>query len=221
MRSPDHIYTPPAVSPLNILYLDDHLLAVDKPAGLLSVPGRGADKADCLWTRVQHDYPEALVVHRLDMETSGVVLFARDKGTQSQLGKLFESRQISKRYTAVVHGKLAQTEGEIDLPLATDWPNRPRQKIDYESGKPSQTQYRALEYDPVTATTRVELIPITGRSHQLRIHMMSIGHAIVGDRLYGRVHSLAANRLLLHANHISLIMGDTEFPISIDCPAPF
>lgn len=221
MPSPDHSYTPPANTPLTVLYSDQDLLAIDKPAGLLSVPGRGPDKADCLLARVQRDYPEALVVHRLDMETSGIVLFARSTGAQSQLGKLFESRQISKRYTAVVHGKLANTEGEIDLPLIADWPNRPRQKVDFEVGKPSQTRYRVLGYDSRSATTRIELEPVTGRSHQLRIHMMSIGHAIVGDRLYDREQSPTADRLLLHANYISMIMDDAEWPVTIECPAPF
>ena len=221
MPSPDHSYVPPANTPLTILYIDQGLLAVDKPAGLLSVPGRGPDKADCLLARLQQDYPEALVVHRLDMETSGIVLFARSTDAQSQLGKLFESRLISKRYTALVHGELTNTEGEIDLPLIADWPNRPRQKVDFEVGKPSQTRYRVLEYDSRSATTRIELEPVTGRSHQLRIHMMSIGHAIVGDRLYGREQSPTTDRLLLHANYISMKMDDTELPVSVECPAPF
>lgn len=221
MHTPDHVYTPPVASPPSVLYLDDHLLAVDKPTGLLSVPGRGADKADCLLARVRLDYPEALLVHRLDMETSGIVLFARNARTQTELGKLFESRQISKRYTAIVHGELKNSEGEIDLPLIADWPNRPRQKVDHEAGKPSRTRYRVLHYDPATATTRVALEPVTGRSHQLRIHMMSIGHAIVGDRLYGGEPSPDAGRLLLHASHLCLKTAHSDRPISVSCPAPF
>ncbi len=185
---------------LQILYADDAMLVLDKPAGILAVPGRGADKQDCVAVRAQAAYPDALIVHRLDMATSGLLLMARGKEAQRLLSELFAHRAIQKFYTAVVAGHVECQYGEINLPLLTDWPNRPRQKVDYRQGKPSLTQYRVLSYDREKDTTRIELIPQTGRSHQLRVHMQALGHAILGDALYAPSNIAGQTaRLCLHA----------------------
>jgi tRNA pseudouridine32 synthase / 23S rRNA pseudouridine746 synthase len=208
------------------LYVDQWLVVVDKPAGLLSVPGRGPDKQDCVAARVQRMLPDALVVHRLDMATSGLLLLARGLSMQRALGRLFEARQVDKRYVAVVAGHLPApaTEGgwaTIDLPLATDWPNRPRQVVDAEHGRASRTRWRVLGRD-VGDTTRVELEPVTGRSHQLRVHLQAIGHPIVGDALYAPEADRArAPRLLLHAAHLRLVHPGTGAPIAWHSPPPF
>ena len=188
-----------------LVYADDGLLVLDKPAGLLSVPGRGADKQDCLSTRVQARYPDALVVHRLDMATSGLMLMARSTGIQRALGALFERREIHKRYIAVVHGLPAPAQNAdgwrlIDLPIMVDWPRRPIRIIDVVQGKPSQTRWRVLTQDASAQRSRLELEPLTGRSHQLRVHLQALGHPILGDRLYApeAVYALS-DRLLLHA----------------------
>ncbi|MDD2742589.1 MAG: RluA family pseudouridine synthase [Rhodocyclaceae bacterium] len=183
-----------------LVHEDADFLVVNKASGLLSVPGRGPDKQDCLIHRVQAVYPEALAVHRLDMSTSGLLLLARSPAMHRELSKLFEQRQVGKRYIAVVAGELPALAGEINLPLICDWPNRPRQKVDFEIGKPSQTYYCQLAYDPLKNHSRVELTPITGRSHQLRVHLMALGHPILGDDLYGTASS--APRLLLHASQL-------------------
>jgi tRNA pseudouridine32 synthase / 23S rRNA pseudouridine746 synthase len=186
-----------------ILHIDDAIIVIDKPSGLLSVPGRGADKQDCAVARVQAIYPEALTVHRLDMETSGLMILARTVFAQSFLGKAFEKRKVEKQYIAMVRPVIAGDAGEILLPLITDWPNRPRQMVDHEIGKPSLTRWRVLARDDAANTTRVELSPVTGRSHQLRVHMNEIGHPILGDSLYGTDESRnAAPRLLLHATRL-------------------
>jgi tRNA pseudouridine32 synthase/23S rRNA pseudouridine746 synthase len=186
---------------LDLLYHDDYLLVVNKPAGLLSVPGRGADKQDCLSTRLQQIYPDALTVHRLDMATSGVMVFARGAEMQRALSEQFRERKIEKRYEAIISGKLAASTGEINLPLITDWPNRPLQKVDHQLGKPSLTRYALLAYDESNHASRISLTPVTGRTHQLRLHMAAIGHPILGDALYGDIAS--APRLLLHACALS------------------
>ncbi len=184
------------------VYADDTLLVLNKPPGLLSVPGRGEDKQDCLSRRVQQRYPDALVVHRLDMSTSGLMLMARGPAMQRALGKLFETRVIQKHYVAVVDGRLtANPDWQlIDLPIAADWPNRPLRIICADKGQPSQTRWRALLFDELTDSTRVALEPLTGRSHQLRLHLKAIGHPILGDALYAPLPAQAkAPRLLLHA----------------------
>lgn len=215
-------YQPPAYTVLTPIYIDDHLLVLDKPAGLLSVPGRGEDKQDCLATRVQAEYPEALIVHRLDMGTSGLMLMARSAAMQRQLGMLFEQRQIDKRYIAIVDGKPEHDRGEVNLPLITDWPNRPRQKVDHDSGKSALTIYNVIKYDTEQNASRVELKPRTGRSHQLRVHMQSLGHAILGDELYASAQIREkAPRLLLHAEALSFIHPDSQQLINIHYPAPF
>lgn len=187
---------------LRIIHVDERLIVVDKPAGLLSVPGRGETKQDCASARVQALYPEALIVHRLDQATSGLLLFARGAQAQRELSADFAQRRVDKRYEAVVAGQL-EGAGLIDLPLAADWPNRPRQQIDHDRGKPSQTRWQAL--GPVAHGTRLALYPVTGRSHQLRVHLAALGHPILGDALYAppAIQELAP-RLLLHACELGL-----------------
>ena len=215
-------YQPPAHKDLNILFEDKNLLILDKPSGLLSVPGRTEDKQDCLISRVQMKFPEALIVHRLDMATSGLLMLARNKEMHRQLSRLFQERKVKKEYTAVVDGIIEDNSGEIDLPLITDWPNRPRQKVDYENGKPSKTLFHVLQRDKKKASTRVSLKPETGRTHQLRIHMLSIGHAILGDHLYANPEAKRkSDRLLLHANYLSFRHPVTKSVIEINCAAAF
>ena len=183
------------------IYTDAYLLVLNKPAGLLSVPGKGVDKQECLSSRVQKSYPDALIVHRLDMATSGLMLMARGLVMQIALSKLFENRMMHKRYVAVVDGHMAASPNWqlIDLPIALDWPNRPLRMI-HADGKPSQTRWRAMRYSADQNTTRVELEPITGRSHQLRVHLKELGHPMLGDALYAPADVQAkSGRLLLHA----------------------
>jgi len=208
---------------LVLLYADDWLVAVDKPAGMLSVPGRGADKADCAARRVQAVFPDALVVHRLDMGTSGVLVFGRGAVAQRALSISFAERAVAKRYLAVVAGSPAEDEGRIELPLICDWPNRPRQKVDAERGKPSTTLWRVLaRHGGPAPTARLALTPVTGRSHQLRVHLQAIGHPIVGDELYAPpdVHALAP-RLLLHAELLTLPHPGDSRALTLTSPCPF
>lgn len=199
-----------------ILYRDDWLIVTEKPAGLLSVPGRLI--SDSLASRIQTIHPDARVVHRLDQDTSGLMLFARGQAMTSALGKMFAGRQMDKRYEALICGRLESPAGLVDLPLIVDWPNRPRKKIDYHEGKHSLSRYQRLEASD--SQSRVALFPITGRSHQLRMHMAGIGHAIVGDTLYGDPRC-PAPRLMLHACALNF-----RHPVSFDAmafhsPAPF
>lgn len=181
---------------IHLHYADDALLVAEKPAGLLSVPGRTPENQDCVVARLRVLYPDALTVHRLDQVTSGLLLHARGKAMQAALSAQFEQRQVHKRYVAVLEGLLDGEAGEVHLPLAVDWPNRPKQQVDHERGKPALTRWMVLGRDDVAGQTRVELEPVTGRSHQLRLHMASLGHPIVGDVLYG---AEAADRVYLHA----------------------
>lgn len=207
---------------LPLLYADAALLVLNKPAGLLAVPGRGVDRQDCLAARVQASYPEALVVHRLDMATSGLMLMARTKRIQQQLSQLFAQRAMRKKYIAVVSGRMTDSQGQITLPIITDWPNRPRQMVDYQIGKPATTHYRVLDYDATGHVTRVELNPITGRTHQLRIHLQALGHPILGDALYAEPTVRdQAPRLLLHATTIAFIHPESQAPVQFDCEVPF
>jgi tRNA pseudouridine32 synthase/23S rRNA pseudouridine746 synthase len=194
---------------LDVVFVDDHLVILNKPSGLLSVPGRGEDKQDCLIARAQSQWPEALTVHRLDMATSGLMVIARGPETQRKLSHAFEIREVSKSYEAIVSGVLqaqatdpadpAERWQDIQMPVLIDWPNRPKSKVDWEHGKPSHTQWRVMG-SALGNATRVELKPITGRTHQLRLHMMAIGHAILGDALYAPPEVQAqSSRLLLHA----------------------
>jgi tRNA pseudouridine32 synthase / 23S rRNA pseudouridine746 synthase len=202
---------------LTVLYVDDAMLVLDKPAGLLSVPGRGQDKQDCLSARAQRLHPDALVVHRLDMATSGLMVMARGAAAQRAFSLAFASRAITKRYIAIVDGHLApppESWGVIDLPIVVDWPNRPLRVIDHQIGKPSVTRWRVLSHNEPLDTTRIELEPVTGRSHQLRVHLLALGHPILGDTLYGspRVEAMA-DRLLLHACSIELHHPVTAQPM--------
>lgn len=206
---------------IEVVYSDDALVAVDKPAGMLSVPGRGADKQDCASLRVGQQFADTLIVHRLDMATSGLLVFARGAEVQRRLSIAFASREVHKRYVAVVHGSMANEHGEIALPLAADWPKRPLQKVDFDAGKPSLTRYRVLARDEPNDTTRVELEPITGRSHQLRVHLLAIGHPIVGDALYAADCMNEAHRLLLHACELSLPHPTTGSMLTLRSDVPF
>jgi len=203
-------YLPPPPESINVLYLDDDLLLVEKPAGLLSVPGRGDDKQDSLISRVQLTFPDALIVHRLDMATSGIMVIARNKEAHRQLSRLFSERNIEKTYCAVVEGIIDADSGRIDFPIMADWPNRPKQMVAPLMGKPSITYFKVLSRDLNSGITRVELKPETGRTHQLRVHLEFIGHAILGDRLYASPETQQrSERLLLHANELSF-----EHPIT-------
>lgn len=205
---------------MNILHVDAALIVADKPAGLPTVPGRPVELHDCLWHRVRDAHPDALVVHRLDMATSGLVLFARGIEAQRTLGSAFAQRRVRKRYVAVVQGRVAADTGEIDLPLIADWPNRPRQKVDHTHGKPATTRYAVIER--TADRTRLALEPLTGRSHQLRVHLASIGHPILGDALYGGDDvQAAAPRLLLHATALAFAHPQDGREVAFDSPVPF
>jgi tRNA pseudouridine32 synthase/23S rRNA pseudouridine746 synthase len=222
MSSVPFKYVPPVDTGLDILYQDNVLLVVNKPAGLLSVPGRDADKQDCQLHRVQREFPSARIVHRLDMATSGAMLMALNDEVHRQLSILFEKRQVAKKYLAIVDGLPEEEQGVIDLPLITDWPNRPKQMIDHERGKPSQTRFVVKDYNRTQHTTRLELIPLTGRTHQIRVHLQALGHAILGDRLYAPCDVRDKSpRLLLHSTLISFQHPVTSGIISIDSEVPF
>ena len=205
--------------------MDDACVVVDKPSGLLSVPGRGPDKQDCLARRVQAIWPEAQVVHRLDMGTSGLWLMARGPDMQRAFSRAFEQHTVDKRYVAVVAGRVAPPQtadgwGEIDLPLAADWPRRPLQKVDATQGRPSLTRWRVLHAED--DRTRLELAPVTGRTHQLRVHLQAIGHPILGDALYAPPDVQAmAPRLLLHACTLRLAHPAHDAVLALRCDPPF
>ncbi|GHT95914.1 ribosomal large subunit pseudouridine synthase A [Betaproteobacteria bacterium] len=204
-----------------LLYADDSLLALEKPSGMLSVLGRGEDKQDCLWSWATREFPDALIVHRLDMATSGIILLARGKAMQSALSRLFAERRVEKQYTAVVAGRLAASEGKVDLPLICDWPNRPRQRVSFEHGKSALTEFKRLNFEGEDRT-RVLLLPYTGRSHQLRVHMQAIGHPILGDEFYAPPAARAAAlRLLLHASQLSFAHPVSGREVALVSRAPF
>lgn len=209
-------YDPPR-EPLSVIHTDADLLIVDKPSGLLSVPGK--TEPDCLEARVKAAYPDALTIHRLDMATSGVMVFARNPDAQRHVGLQFEKRYVEKTYIARVQGRIEGDTGHINLPLICDWPNRPRQMVSFEHGKPAQTDWEVLgRYD---AETRLMLRPKTGRSHQLRVHMLAMGHAILGDRIYADAAGFsAAPRLQLHAASLTLRKptGGDWVTFTSDCP---
>jgi tRNA pseudouridine32 synthase/23S rRNA pseudouridine746 synthase len=206
------------MEPLHLLYLDEALLVVCKPAGLLAVPGRGAAGADNLTARLKALHADALVVHRLDMATSGLMVFARGPVAQRALSMAFEARRVCKQYEAVVEGVMAGDDGEIDAPLMADWPNRPRQQVSVEHGKPSLTRWRVLQRG--AQTTRLALTPVTGRTHQLRVHLQHVGHPIRGDALYAP-EPLQAERLLLHATQLVFDHPTHGAALSFCSPAPF
>jgi len=207
------------------LYHDARLLAVDKPAGMPAVPGRGLDKQDCLITRLQAALPAALVVHRLDWATSGVMVFALDAAAQRELGRQFAEREVEKRYIAVVRGNVADDAGTIDLPMRKDFDHPPRHCIDPLQGRAARTDWRVLHRRG--DQTRLLLMPLTGRSHQLRLHLSAVGHPIVGDALYGDArHADAATqttppRMLLHAERLSVLHPDDGRRLTFESPCPF
>jgi tRNA pseudouridine32 synthase / 23S rRNA pseudouridine746 synthase len=218
----------------NLVFADDALLVLDKPSGLLSVPGKGEDKQDCLSRRVQAEFPDAVVVHRLDMATSGLMVMARGPTAQRVLSDAFANRQVQKCYRAVVAGvavQLQQPWAMIDLPIALDWPQRPLRHIDAVNGKSSQTEWQVdsatppgpgVQFDIGRPCTRVVLKPITGRSHQLRVHLAAIGHPILGDTLYAPVEvQTQSARLLLHASSLTLMHPATGQTMQFESPTPF
>lgn len=211
-------YAPPD-TPLEILHHDHEILVANKPPGLLSVPGKGDHLADCLLSRVQAAFPEALLVHRLDRDTSGIMIFALTPHAQRHLGLQFEKRQVKKTYVARVWGEMTEKTGTIDLPLIVDWPNRPRQKVDFDTGKPAQTDWRVIRVED--GTTRVRLYPRTGRSHQLRVHMAETGHPILGDPFYATGPARDFDRLMLHAEALRIRHPDGGAGMSFSAPCPF
>ena len=211
-------YTPPQ-GPLVLLHQDHEVVLVDKPAGLLSVPGKGEGLADCLIARVQAVFPDALLVHRLDRDTSGVMIFALTPHAQRHLGLQFENRQTKKTYVARVWGEMADREGTVDLPLIVDWPNRPRQMVDHENGRPAQTDWRVVRVGG--GETRVRLMPRTGRSHQLRVHMLSLGHPILGDPIYANGPAREFPRLMLHSETLQFRHPDGGKGIRTTAKCPF
>lgn len=196
------------------------MLVINKPSGLLTVPGKDPKHADSAISRINRVYPMAKIVHRLDMATSGVLCLAMHKEAHRFLSIQFQDRLTKKRYVARVHGKLEQPTGSVDLPLICDWPNRPKQKVCYESGKPSLTHFEVIQHE--AHATRVSLTPITGRSHQLRVHMQSLGHVILGDRLYAQGDALtAAPRLQLHAQMLQISHPISGEMMHFEAPDPF
>ena len=211
-------YDPPQ-DPLVILHDDHQVLLVDKPSGLLSVPGKGEHLADCLMARVQKVFPTALLVHRLDRDTSGVMIFALTPHAQRHLGLQFEKRQTKKTYVARVWGEMAEKTGTVDLPLIVDWPNRPRQMVDHENGKQAVTDWRVMRARD--GETRVRLMPRTGRSHQLRVHMLALGHSILGDPFYAEGAARDYPRLMLHSETLQFRHPDGGQGMRITAKCPF
>jgi tRNA pseudouridine32 synthase/23S rRNA pseudouridine746 synthase len=213
-------YNPPQTPWLEVLHVDQEILVLNKQSGLLSVPGKPESHKDCLEARAKQKYVGARTIHRLDMETSGVVVMARNKESQAHISKQFELRKTKKIYIARLAGLLREDTGEIDLPLICDWPNRPKQMVDHQQGKPALTYFTVLERS--VDTTRVEFRPKTGRSHQLRVHALSIGHPILGDNLYGDTSTKeAAARLQLHAASLTLSHPVTGQEMTFNASIPF
>ena len=215
---PQDTYSPPQ-DPLDIVHADHEILIVNKPSGLLSVPGKGAHLADCLIARVQKVFPEALLVHRLDRDTSGVMVFALTPHAQRHLGLQFEKRHTKKLYVARVWGSIPENTGTVDLPLIVDWPHRPRQMVDHENGRAALTDWKVVKR--LESETRVRLMPKTGRSHQLRVHMLAIGHPILGDPFYATGNALKFHRLMLHAEELGLRHPDGGKGLRFRAKAPF
>ena len=211
-------YNPPQ-GEIPILHADHEILVVDKPAGLLSVPGKGPELADCLIERLKQAFPQVLLVHRLDRDTSGVMVFALTPHAQRHIGQQFEHRRTKKTYLARVAGKLEPKTGHIDLPLIVDWPNRPKQMVCHETGKPAQTDWRVIKSSD--EESRVHLMPLTGRSHQLRVHMLAQGHPILGDPFYAPETAANYPRMMLHAEELRLRHPDGGLGLKFRAPAPF
>lgn len=218
----DTFIAPPCDEAVRVLYQDEHLLAVNKPSGLLSLSGKNPLNKDSVHYRIVQEFPTALMAHRLDFGTSGVLLLALDKSSNAQLTKQFQARTVKKRYTAVLLGKVEQTEGRVSVPIAKDPPNFPRQKICYESGKEAISRYRVIEYVDNPLRTRVEFTPETGRTHQLRVHSLAMGHPILGCDLYANGNSeQLADRLMLNASWIEFLHPYTGEIMSLEAPDPF
>lgn len=215
---PDFDYDPPS-TPLSILHEDARILVLDKPAGLLTVPGKLEGRQDCLLSRLQAARWDALLVHRLDCDTSGVIVFARTRQAQGFLGQEFEQRRAEKTYIARVEGVIAEDSGTVDLPLGSDWDYRPRQKVDPVHGRPAQTDWQVI--GRTDRETRVRLTPHTGRSHQLRVHMLALGHPILGDQIYAPQTRAEHSRLMLHAETLSLHHPATGERVRFAAPVPF
>ncbi|PHM28980.1 bifunctional tRNA pseudouridine(32) synthase/23S rRNA pseudouridine(746) synthase RluA [Xenorhabdus budapestensis] len=213
-------YNPPTAPWLHVLYQDEHIMVVNKPSGLLSVPGKAEEHKDSIMTRIQAEFPTAESVHRLDMATSGIMVVALTKAAERELKRQFREREPKKVYIARVWGKLEQEQGLVDLPLICDWPNRPKQKVCFATGKSAQTEYQVLEHE--AQATRVRLAPITGRSHQLRVHMLALGNPILGDRFYAHQQARElAPRLQLHAQELSITHPAYGSPMHFECKADF
>ncbi|MFN3826636.1 MAG: pseudouridine synthase [Micavibrio sp.] len=218
----DPDYRPPMDPYLTIIHQDKHLLVLDKQSGLLHVAGKHPSLSDCLEARAREQFPSVSIIHRLDKDTSGVVLMALNKEAHAYVAKQFEFRTSKKSYVARVWGLIKEDSGHIDLPMATDWERRPRQKVDYERGRPSQTDWVVLERETENNITRVRLFPRTGRTHQLRVHMMMMGHPIVGDPFYAEGAALeAADRLQLHAEEVIFKHPETKEECRFHVPCPF
>ena len=214
------IYSPPQED-LVIVYEDDDLVVIEKPAGLLSVPGRLPEHQDSAYLRVLAQFPQAKITHRLDMATSGILMFAKHRDAEVAVSKMFQARTVDKHYIALVQGQL-DAEGSVEVPLITDWENRPRQIVHFELGKPAKTLYEALSYDIETDITRVLLTPITGRSHQLRVHMQYIGHPITGDKLYHPEPTRSPlKRMALHASFLAFVQPLSGKAVAIHGSVPF
>ncbi|ASP46397.1 bifunctional tRNA pseudouridine(32) synthase/23S rRNA pseudouridine(746) synthase RluA [Cognaticolwellia beringensis] len=223
--NPDFIYQPPMSPYLDIVYQDNDMVVLNKPSGLLTVPGRLPEHQDCLQNRVLKVLPTATVVHRLDMATSGIILMALNKPAHVAISRQFEKRLTQKSYIARVFGKIEKAQGSVEQPLICDWPNRPKQKVDHENGKAALTHYKVLSYrenNDKKITTLVELTPVTGRSHQLRVHMLSLGHPILGDRLYAHEQALTmSNRLQLHAKMLQITHPVSAQTLTFTKACPF
>ena len=220
MPSNHFVYMPPQ-QPLCIVYEDDDLVVIDKPAGLLSVPGRLPEHQDSAYLRVVEKYPHAKITHRLDMATSGILMFAKHRNAEVAVSKMFQARTVQKNYIALVQGKL-EGEGSVDVPLITDWENRPRQMVHFELGKAAKTLYQAVQYIEVEDITRVLLTPVTGRSHQLRVHMQYIGHPITGDQFYHPDYRQSAlKRMALHASYLAFKQPLSGVDVEIRGNLPF
>jgi tRNA pseudouridine32 synthase/23S rRNA pseudouridine746 synthase len=223
--NPDFVYQPPMSPYLDIIFQDEDIVVLNKNSGLLSVPGRLPEHQDCLQNRVQRVLPTATIVHRLDMATSGIIIMALNKPAHVAISQQFEQRKTRKSYMARVFGKVTEIEGSVDLPLICDWPNRPKQMVDHDNGKKSLTNYSVLSYSTLSSgdeSTLIELRPVTGRSHQLRVHMLALGHPILGDRLYAHDKALVvSSRLQLHARNLSLTHPVTNKLLCFVSPCPF
>lgn len=219
-KRPPMVYNPPPFPGFKIIFQDDHIVVVEKPSGLLSVPGKALEHKDSLQLRLQRVWPELTVVHRLDMATSGLIVFALNKASHRHIQQQFEKRLVSKTYYARVLGVPNEKQGEVSLPLICDWPNRPMQMVDMKRGKPATTYYEVVEND--SHSSLIKLTPITGRSHQLRVHMLELGHPILGDKLYAsEVGKKMANHLCLHAAYINFTHPVTHTQISFNSQYQF